>query len=253
MHALRFFGVAGPFALSFCTFRRRPRKEGWKLVHSGDRISPFTSRLSLPFNFTLSTLRAGLGFEFDQRPPGLDFRTLIFALSPTRLHHVTFARLVRQCFHDADGRDDRFRASRARAQDPLRPPLRGAMPRRGRKARAPVEHADWQALSHARIRARAEERADDTGGPSYEHFEKLATAPIKAIASGEPIAPGELQMQRTAAQTARFYHRTTREGQAAAGFDPNRYSVMICGRPVQVTMVWDFLECLATALTCCLF
>ena len=114
------------------------------------------------------------------------------------------------------------------------------MPRGGKKSAAPQEAEEWQSQSHARLSARAKETADNAAAPSYQDFERLATRPIDALASGEPIAPGEAEARRTGDQTARYHYRTSQKGHSAAGFSPHRHSVTICGRPVQVSVVRNY-------------
>ena len=122
------------------------------------------------------------------------------------------------------------------------------MGRRG-KTNPTHEAEEWQVPSHERLSARAEERRDNAAAPSYYGFEKMATRPIAALATGEPIAPGEVEVRRTGEQAARYHYRTSQKGQIAAGFEPQRHSVTICGRPVQVTVVRKSLECFCFALT----
>ena len=110
------------------------------------------------------------------------------------------------------------------------------MPRKSRSSKGPQKAEEWQTESHARITARAKERADAHAAPSQYGFEKLATRPIEKLALGEPIAPGEKESRGTAEQTAQYAFRTSQEGQMAAGVDPHRHSVTVCGRPVQVTV-----------------
>ena len=128
------------------------------------------------------------------------------------------------------------------------------MPRRGRK-RGPQEAEAWQSESHTRLSARAKSSANSGADLSYSSFERLATRPIEALASGEPIAPGEVEVRRSGEQASRYHYRTSQEGQMAAGFEPHRHSVMICGRPVQVAVARKPLECVfpSLALTFCAF
>ena len=108
-----------------------------------------------------------------------------------------------------------------------------AMPK---KAKGPPQPAEaWQTESHGRISARAQER-QDARTPSGYGFRKMATRPIEKLAAGEPIAPDEPQVRRTAEQTANYAFRTSTVGQTSAGYSPERHSVTICGRPVQVTV-----------------
>ena len=113
---------------------------------------------------------------------------------------------------------------------------------RSKKSKPADEAEKWQTESHARISARAKERADNEGAPSWYGFEKLATRPIAKLACAEPIAAHEEEARRTGEQTARYAHRTSAEAQVAAGFSPHRHSVTICGRPVQVTLGRKSLE-----------
>ena len=121
-----------------------------------------------------------------------------------------------------------------------RPASPRAMPK---KAKGPPQPAEaWQTESHGRISARAQER-QDARTPSGYGFRKMATRPIEKLAAGEPIAPDEPQVRRTAEQTANYAFRTSTVGQTSAGYSPERHSVTICGRPVQVTVGRTSLEC----------
>ena len=105
------------------------------------------------------------------------------------------------------------------------------MPRKSRSSKGPQKAEEWQTESHARITARAKERADAHAAPSQYGFEKLATRPIEKLALGEPIAPGEKESRGTAEQTAQYAFRTSQELQMAAGSSPHRHTVTVCGRP----------------------
>ena len=107
------------------------------------------------------------------------------------------------------------------------------MPRR-RKGKPADEAEAWQAESFGRISARAQEREAIATAPSQWGFEKLATQPMEKLAMGEASEAGERQAQRSAEQTAQYAFRTSKESQMAAGFDPHRHTVFVCGRPVQV-------------------
>ena len=111
------------------------------------------------------------------------------------------------------------------------------MGRRRSTKKGPDTAEEWQSESHARLSARAKERADGDSARSFANFERLATAPIDRLATDEPIAAGQAQQRRTGEQAARYLLRTSAEGQMAGGFSPNRHTVIICGRPVQVTVV----------------
>ena len=114
--------------------------------------------------------------------------SVVFALSLSDLHPVAFVMSVHLWSHDADGRQT-SRAS-STPEPPASPSLPEAMPRRGKKSAGPQDAEEWQSESHARLTERAQERADNSAAPSYYGFEKLATRPIAALASVEPIAPG---------------------------------------------------------------
>ena len=92
------------------------------------------------------------------------------------------------------------------------------MPNRRSKKPAEEQAEPWQAASHGRISARAKARQDSVPAPSYYGFEKLATRPLSALATGEPIAPGEEEVRRTGEQTARYHFRTTTAGQMVGAF-----------------------------------
>ena len=139
--------------------------------------------------------------------------------------------------------DDRPRSPRARCVRPFAlglPPE--AMPR-GRKTNPPDEAEKWQAPSFKRLSDRAKERRESRAAPTEERFDLMATRPIDKLALGEPIAPGEEKARRSAEQTAQYAFRTSEEGQMAAGFSPHRHSVVVCGRPVQVTVGRNSSQC----------
>ena len=74
--------------------------------------------------------------------------------------------------------------------------------RNRRGSKGPQEAEQWQWESHARITARATERADAKAAPSQYGFEKLATRPIEKLATGAAAAPGERKSRRTVEQAA---------------------------------------------------
>ena len=96
------------------------------------------------------------------------------------------------------------------------------------------ESAVWQGPSHERLSLRAIERGDASTGVSREAFVELATRPLGQLAQAARASPGEDDERRTPAQVAQYLHRFSKEGQLPAGFEPQRHSVVICGRPVQV-------------------
>ena len=79
-------------------------------------------------------------------------------------------------------------------------------------------------------------RGDATCGVSETTFVELGTRPRRAIAAGEPVAPGanEETEFRTSEEVMAMVHRGGEEGLLASGFSPDRHTVYICGRPVQV-------------------
>ena len=79
-------------------------------------------------------------------------------------------------------------------------------------------------------------RGDATHGVTEETFMELGTRPRRAIAAGEPVAPGAKEETefRTTEEVMAMVHRAGEEGVVASGFSPDRHTVYICGRPVQV-------------------
>ena len=79
-------------------------------------------------------------------------------------------------------------------------------------------------------------RGDATYGVSEATFVELGTRPRRAIAAGEPVAPGanEGTEFRTSEEVMAMVHRGGEEGLLASGYSPDRHTVYICGRPVQV-------------------
>ena len=110
--------------------------------------------------------------------------------------------------------------------------------RRGSKGPQEAEQRQWE--SHARITARATERADAKAAPSQYGSKKYG---FEKLATGAAAAPGEQESRRTAEEAAQCAYRTWQEDQMAAGYEPHRHSVTVCGRPVQVTTEEISLEC----------
>ena len=90
--------------------------------------------------------------------------------------------------------------------------------------------------SHERITMHRAIPGDATHGVSEETSKELATRPLQAIAAGEPVAPGaeEGSEIRTTEEVMAMVHRGGEEGLVASGYSPDRHTVYICGRPVQV-------------------
>ena len=90
--------------------------------------------------------------------------------------------------------------------------------------------------SHERITMRRAIPGDATHGVSEETFMELGTRPLRAIAAGEPVAPGaeEGSEIRTTEEVMAMVHRGGEEGIVSSGYSPDRHTVYICGRPVQV-------------------
>ena len=77
-------------------------------------------------------------------------------------------------------------------------------------------------------------RQDAATGVPRDIFVQLGTRDRKAIASGEPVAPDEQPEYRTTEEVMAMVHRGGQEGLRPSGFSPDRHTVYICGRPVQV-------------------
>ena len=110
------------------------------------------------------------------------------------------------------------------------------MGRKGRKAGPLQASAPWMKASAGRIGKHQAVRGDATCGVSETTFVELGTRPRRAIAAGEPVAPGanEETEFRTSEEVMAMVHRGGEEGLLASGFSPDRHIVYICGRPVQV-------------------
>ena len=125
------------------------------------------------------------------------------------------------------------------ASPPCPNPRVEAMPRKRKGSPAPPvpqESAEWQGPSHERLSARAVEREHASTGVSRETFVELATLPLGQIAQHGVLAgPAQDDVRRTPSQVAQYLHRHSLEGQLPVGFEPQRHTVVICGRPVQVS------------------
>ena len=84
-------------------------------------------------------------------------------------------------------------------------------------------------------------RGDASVGVTQETFIELGTRPRRAIAAGEPVAPAteEGAEFRTIEEVMAMVHRGGEEGLVASGYSPDRHTVYICGRPVQVFVKCD--------------
>ena len=109
------------------------------------------------------------------------------------------------------------------------------MGRRGKKT-AEQESAPWMNASADRIRAHRAIRGDASTGVTEDTFVELGTRPRRAIAAGEPVAPAAQEGAefRTSEEVMAMVHRGGEEGLVASGYSPDRHTVYICGRPVQV-------------------
>ena len=94
----------------------------------------------------------------------------------------------------------------------------------------------WMEAARARLRQHEEARGDATTGLSEELFVQLGTRPRRALAAGELVAPAaeEATDFRTSEEVMAMVHRGGEEGLVASGYSPDRHTVYICGRPVQV-------------------
>ena len=111
------------------------------------------------------------------------------------------------------------------------------MGRRGKKKTGPEqESGPWMKASADRISKHQAIRGDASIGVTEETFIELGTRPRRAIAAGEPVAPAaeEGAEFRTTEEVMAMVHRGGEEGLVASGYSPDRHTVYICGRPVQV-------------------
>ena len=108
------------------------------------------------------------------------------------------------------------------------------MGRRGKKT-PEQESGPWMQASADRINKQQAIRGDASAGVTEETFIELGTRPRRAIAAGEPVAPAtERSEVRTTEEVMAMVHRGGQEGLVASGYSPDRHTVYICGRPVQV-------------------
>ena len=107
----------------------------------------------------------------------------------------------------------------------------------GRKAKTAPEQESgpWMEASRSRLQKHAETRREAGRGVAENEFLDLGTRPRKALAAGELVAPArERQEFRTTEEVMAMVHRSGEEGLRPSGYSPDRHTVYICGRPVQV-------------------
>ena len=107
----------------------------------------------------------------------------------------------------------------------------------GRKAKtaAEQESGPWMQAARSRLQTHAQTRRDAGSGVTENDFLDMGTRPRRALAAGEPVAPAqERQEFRTSEEVMAMVHRGGEEGLRPTGFSPDRHTVYICGRPVQV-------------------
>lgn len=108
-----------------------------------------------------------------------------------------------------------------------------SMGRRGKTAEQ--ESAPWMQASRDRLAEHRAIRGDAASGVDEETFVELGSRPRKAIAAGEPVAPAKEKAEwRTTEEVMAMVHRGGDEGLRASGWSPDRHTVYVCGRPVQV-------------------
>ena len=108
------------------------------------------------------------------------------------------------------------------------------MGRRAKRGAPEQLSGPWMQATRARLEKHLTIRQDAASGVTEDVFMGLGTRPRKAIASGEPIAPDEQPEFRTTEEVMAMVHRGGQEGLHPSGFSPDRHTVYICGRPVQV-------------------
>ena len=110
------------------------------------------------------------------------------------------------------------------------------MGRRGSKKSTPEQPSGaWMEASLERLNKHQATRHDASSGVPEATFLELGSRPRKAIAAGELVAPAaEPAEYRTTEEVMAMVHRGGDEGLRPSGFSPDRHTVLICGRPVQV-------------------
>ena len=102
----------------------------------------------------------------------------------------------------------------------------------------PQQPEPWQAAQSRRLGEKAKARARGPQ-PSMDLFRAAAAEDVQVFPSGEPVAP-EFVARRSADEAALMMHRFTGEGLMKSGFEPQRHSVIVAGRPTQVPMIREF-------------
>ena len=110
------------------------------------------------------------------------------------------------------------------------------MGRRGSK-NVPQPSGPWMQASLQRLQQHQTIRQDAATGVPHNIFVELGTRDRRAIASGEPVTPDEQPEYRTTEEVMAMVHRGGQEGLRPSGFSPDRHTVYICGRPVQVLVL----------------
>ena len=110
------------------------------------------------------------------------------------------------------------------------------MGRKGRRKKTGPEQESgpWMQATADRLSQHQAIRGDASIGVTQETFIELGTRPRRAIAAGEPVAPAERKEFKTSEEVMAMVHRCGEEGIVASGYSPDRHTVYICGRPVQV-------------------
>ena len=108
------------------------------------------------------------------------------------------------------------------------------MGRKGRnKAYLPEPYPGaWMEETHDRLVA-SREATRQGRAPTLEEFDRALATPLQTYHKAEPVAANAPSV-RTPDEAALLLHRRGAEGLMKSGFEPQRHSVMIEGRPVQV-------------------
>ena len=108
------------------------------------------------------------------------------------------------------------------------------MGRRGKRGTPVQPSGPWMQASLQRSEQHRAIRQDAATGVPENLPVQLGTCSRRASASGEPVAPDEQPEYRTTEGVMAMVHRGGQEGLRPSGFSPDRHTVYICGRPVQV-------------------
>jgi len=104
------------------------------------------------------------------------------------------------------------------------------------KRKGATQDASWVDAQNERLEAASKAMPRRPTGPTLEQFEDALTSPVGEFPRGEPVAP-EAAHVRSPDAAAQLIHRRSGQALLKSGFEPQRHSVVVLGRPVQAPFV----------------